>query len=395
MFGFFGRSSSGVEISEDSSYKIPTAFAAVKRISESIAMSPLHVYKYKKPRGQDKDRSHHLHRLFHLKPNGFQTIYDFKLLMAVSQLTRGNAYALIVENKSGETEQLIPMHPDRVLPFWVKPGEEKAYAYRDHKGKEHILLQSEVLHFMGPSKDGGLSGVAPIVECAEAAGIYIAAERYGARFFANDSRPGGYLKSEKQLNGEVQERLIKSWTARHSGANNAHKIAVLEDGLDFKEIGIPPEQAQFLETRKFQREEVAAIFGIPPHLVGILDKATFSNIENQGQEYLTYTLMPYFTNWEKALMFKLLTEREQITHFIKFNADAYIRADIKARYEAYNQGHNGGWLSPNDIREKEDMNPIPADKGGDDYLQPENMRVAGAPPEQPADIDKKDTQDEE
>jgi len=232
------------------------------------------------------------------------------------------------------------------------------------------LRRDEILHIPGLGFDG-LIGYSPIAMAKNAIGMSLATEEYGASFFANGANPGGVLEHPGVIK-DIQ-RVKDSWNSAYQGSGNAHRIAVLEEGMKFQAIGIPPEQAQFLETRKFQINEIARIFRIPPHMVGDLEKSSFSNIEQQSLEFVKYTLDPWVVRWEQSLQQSLLLPSEKSSIFIKFNVDGLLRGDYQSRMNGYAVGRQNGWLSANDIRELEDMNRIPAEEGGDLYLVNGNM----------------------
>jgi HK97 family phage portal protein len=233
-----------------------------------------------------------------------------------------------------------------------------------------ILRRDEILHIPGLGFDG-LIGYSPIAMAKNAIGMSLATEEYGASFFANGANPGGVLEHPGVIK-DIQ-RVKDSWNSAYQGSGNAHRIAVLEEGMKFQAIGIPPEQAQFLETRKFQINEIARIFRIPPHMVGDLEKSSFSNIEQQSLEFVKYTLNPWVVRWEQSLQQSLLLPSEKNSIFIKFNVDGLLRGDYQSRMNGYAVGRQNGWLSANDIRELEDMNRISAEEGGDLYLVNGNM----------------------
>lgn len=230
-------------------------------------------------------------------------------------------------------------------------------------------MSDEVLHIAGLGFDG-LIGYSPIAMAKNAIGLSMAAEQYGATFFKNDATPGGVLEHPNVV--KDPERLRKSWHSQFSGSNN-HSIAVLEEGMTFHQLSIPPDQAQFLDTRKFQLDEIARIFRVPPHMVGDLDRSTFSNIEQQSLEFVKYTLNPWCIRWEQAMNQQLLSADDQRKYFVKFNVDGLLRGDYESRMNGYAIGRQNGWLSANDIRELEDLNRIPTNEGGDEYLVNGNM----------------------
>jgi HK97 family phage portal protein len=244
------------------------------------------------------------------------------------------------------------------------------YYLYNKEGQLYPLRSDEVLHVPGLGFDG-LIGYSPIAMAKNAIGMAIATEEYGAKFFANGANPGGVLEHP----GVVKDpaRVRESWNAVYQGSANAHRVAVLEEGMKFQSIGIPPEQAQFLETRKFQNNEVARIFRIPPHMIGDLEKSSFSNIEQQSLEFVMYTLDPWVVRWEQSLKRVLFSESEKQEYFIKFNVDGLLRGDYQSRMNGYAVARQNGWLSSNDIRELENLNRIPAELGGDLYLINGNM----------------------
>ena len=231
--------------------------------------------------------------------------------------------------------------------------------------RDVVLRSEDVLHIPGLGYNG-LRGFSPIAMAKNAIGMTLACEQYGASFFANGANPGGVLEHPGVLKDPSKVR--ESWNAVYKGVTNAHKVAVLEEGMKYHQIGIPPEEAQFLETRKFQINEIARLYRIPPHMVGDLDKSSFSNIEQQSLEFVKYTLDPWVIRWEQSLQKALLLPGEKGKYFIKLNVDGLLRGDYESRMEGYLAARNGGWMSANDIREMEDMNPISDEEGGNLYL---------------------------
>ena len=249
---------------------------------------------------------------------------------------RGNAYARIVAANGNPVAALLPLHPDRVRPLPERVGGRLAYEYVPRRGAREVLLQEEVLHLRGLSlAEDGVIGLSPLDCMREAVGLALAAEAYGARFYRNNARPGIVLKHPGRLSPDAGKRLKESWNSQYAGAENAHKTAVLEEGMDLISVGMTAEQAQFLETRKFQRNEIAAIFGVPPHKIGDLERATFSNIEHQAIEVVTDTIRPWAVAWEQAMTRDLFTEELRRTHMLAFNLDGLLRGDIESRYRAY------------------------------------------------------------
>ena len=265
------------------------------------------------------------------------------------------------------------------------------------KNKEYaVTLQpSEVLHIPGLGFDG-LVGYSPIAMAKNAIGMAIACEEYGAKFFANGAAPGGVLEHPGTI--KDPQRVRESWQSTFGGSGNANKIAVLEEGMKYTPIGISPEQAQFLETRKFQINEIARIFRVPPHMVGDLEKSSFSNIEQQSLEFVKYTLDPWVIRWEQSIQRSLLSKDEKAVYFVKFNLEGLLRGDYQSRMNGYAIGRQNGWMSANDIRELENLDRIPAEDGGDLYLINGNMlplKNAGAFANTPTDDGKEEKSDEE
>lgn len=375
MLGGGAATASGVNVTAETAMRVTAVLACVRVLSETLASLPLKVYRVLPDGGKEADRNHPLWALLHDQPNRWQTSFEFREMMVGHIALRGNAYAQIVSTGGRGVAELIPLHPDRVRPFWAPDG-TRAYEYRPDVGGRKILLQGEVLHIPGLGFDG-LQGLDPISYAREALGLAIATEAFGARFFANDARPGVYLQHPTLVSEAAAARLKKSWEARHQGSANAHRVAVLEEGMTVAEIGVDPDHAQFLETRRFQIAEIARMFRIPPHMIGDLEKATFSNIEQQSLEFVMHTIRPWAVRMEQPIRRDLLTDAEKRTHVVEFDVNGLLRGDIKSRYEAFATARNWGWLSVNDIRRLENLNPIDQ---GDIYLQPLNMVEAGAIP---------------
>lgn len=372
----FGRTTSGKTVNERTALQTTAVYACVRILSETIASLPLHVYRYTEG-GKAKDTEHVLYTLLHDEPNPDMTSFVFRETLMSHLLIWGNAYAQILRDRSGQVIGLYPLLPDQMRVhrsekgklFYVYNRYEEDNPNFQEKGSI-VLSQEEVLHIPGLGFDG-LIGYSPIALAKNAVGMTLACEEYGASFFGNGANPGGVLEHPGILKDPAKVR--DSWNAVYQGTRNAHKVAVLEEGMSYKQIGIPPEEAQFLETRKFQINEIARLFRIPPHMVGDLEKSSFSNIEQQSLEFVKYTLDPWVVRFEQALKKSLLLPEEKKTHFIKFNVDGLLRGDYQSRMNGYAIGRQNGWLSTNDIRELEELNPIPPEEGGDLYLINGNM----------------------
>ena len=373
----FGPTAAGKVVNERTAMQTTAVYACVRILAESIAGLPLHVYAYK---GQGKERmpAHPLYFLLHDAPNPEMTSFVFRETLMTHLLLWGNAYAQILRDGRGQVIGLYPLLPDRMDVGRDSKTGELYYLYTrsteenpNFKAAGQIRLRHEdVLHSPGLGFDG-LVGYSPIAMAKTAIGIAIATEEYGATFFQNGARPAGVLEHPGVL--KDPSKLRESWQSIYGGTKNVGKIAVLEEGVKYQQIAIPPEEAQFLETRKFQIDEIARLYRVPPHMIGDLEKSSFNNIEQQSLEFVKYTLNPWVVRWEQALQKALLSNRERKDCFIRFNVDGLLRGDYKSRMEGYAVGRQNGWLSANDIRSLEDLNPINADEGGDLYLINGNM----------------------
>nr|DAU65376.1 MAG TPA: Portal [Caudoviricetes sp.] len=368
----FGRTTSGKPVNETTAMQTTAVYACVRILSEAIASLPVHVYQYKDGGGKEMVIDHPLYQVLHDEPNPEMTSFVFRETLMSHLLIWGNAYAQIIRDGAGRVLGLYPLLPNKMDVQRDDKG-EIYYVYsrssdENPNFKEYgdIKLQKEdVLHIPGLGFDG-LIGYSPIAMAKNAVGMTLACEEYGASFFANGANPGGVLEHPGVLKDPSKVR--DSWNAVYRGTSNAHKIAVLEEGMKYQQVGIPPEEAQFLETRKFQINEIARLYRIPPHMVGDLEKSSFSNIEQQSLEFVKYTLDPWVIRWEQSLQKALLLPGEKGKYFIKLNVDGLMRGDYQSRMNGYSIGRQNGWLSANDIREMEDMNPIPDEDGGNLYL---------------------------
>ncbi len=373
----FGSTSSGKTVNERTAMQTTAVYACVRILAEAIAGLPLHVYRYRMDGGKERIPQHPLYYLLHNEPNPEMTSFVFRETLMSHLLLWGNAYAQVVRNGRGQAVALYPLLPSKMEVNRAANGELIYTYYRDYdenglnpKGGYITLRKDDVLHIPGLGFDG-LVGYSPIAMAKNAIGVSLATEEYGASFFANGANPGGVLEHPGVIK-DIQ-RVKDSWNSAYQGSGNAHRVAVLEEGMKFQAIGIPPEQAQFLETRKFQINEIARIFRVPPHMVGDLEKSSFSNIEQQSLEFVKYTLDPWVVRWEQSLQQALILPSEKSSLFIKFNVDGLLRGDYQSRMNGYAVGRQNGWMSANDIRELEDMNRIPIEEGGDLYLVNGNM----------------------
>ena len=366
---FFGGTTAGKPVNEHTAMQMTAVYSCVRILAEAVAGLPLHLYKYTASGSKEKALSHPLYFLLHDEPNPEMTSFVFRETLMTHLLLWGNAYAQIIRDGRGFPFALYPLLPDRMTVDRNENG-ELVYTYQSDKGQVK-LRRENVLHIPGLGFDG-LIGYSPIAMAKNAVGLALATEDYGAAFFANGANPGGVLEHPGVIKPEQADRLRESWQSQFGGAN-AHKVAVLEEGLKFHQMSIPPEQAQFLETRKFQINEIARIFRVPPHMVGDLEKSSFSNIEQQSLEFVKYTLDPWVVRWEQSLQQALILPSEKATIFIKFNLDGLLRGDYQSRMQGYSTGIQNGFMSVNDVRGLEDMNLLTAEEGGDLHFVNGNM----------------------
>lgn len=369
---FFGNTSAGKPVNEHTAMQMTAVYSCVRILSETLAGLPLHVYRYNDSGGKEKYLKHPLYKLLHDEPNPEMTSFAFRETLMSHLLLWGNAYAQIIRNARGEVIALYPLMPNkmtvdrdskgRLFYLYSRTSDDAATLGED---SQVYLAPSEVLHIPGLGFDG-LIGYSPIAMAKNAVGLAIATEEYGAKFFANGAAPGGVLEHPGTI--KDPQKVKESWNAAYQGSQNAHRVAVLEEGMKYQPIGISPEQAQFLETRKFQINEIARIFRVPPHMLADLEKSSFSNIEQQSLEFVKYTLDPWVVRWEQSMCRALLMESEKPIVFIKFNVDGLLRGDYVSRMSGYATARQNGWMSANDIRELENLDRIPAEFGGDLYL---------------------------
>ena len=398
---FMGGSSSGKNVNERTAMQMTAVYACVRILSEAIAGLPLHLYRYEEDGSKTKAIDHGLYSLLHDEPNPEMTSFVFRETLMTHLLLWGNAYAQIIRNGKGEVLALYPLMPNKMqvdrddngqLYYTYSRTKEEANAKDSESSVK--LSPYDVLHIPGLGFDG-LVGYSPIAMAKNAIGMAMACEEFGAKFFANGASPSGVLEHPGILKDPAKVR--DSWNAAYGGSANSHKVAVLEEGMKYSPISISPNEAQFLETRKFQINEIARIFRVPPHMVGDLEKSSFSNIEQQSLEFVKYTLDPWVIRWEQSLSRALFSPDEKHTYFFKFNVEGLLRGDYQSRMTGYATARQNGWMSANDIRELEDLDRIPADEGGDLYLVNGNMlplEKAGAAYERKSNTEENQNEDE-
>lgn len=382
MMQIFGDvpSKSGVVVNQDSAMRLSAVYACVRILSESIAALPLKVYK----RGPDGSKAvaydHPLYYVLHDIASSEQSAFEFRETIVAQLNLWGNAYALKIFDNKGNVVGLKPFDPSQVQlrEDKTRPEEyQKYYVINTDEGQK-IYFPYEIFHIKGLSFNRK-EGLSPIAYAREAIGLGLASEAFGNLYFSNGTNIGGTFETPNALSDDAYNRLKKDLAEKRQGLDNSHGIMILEEGLKYNKTTIPLEDSQFIETRKFQINEICRIFRVPPHLVADLDKATFSNIEHQSIEFVVHTLTPWLVRIEQAIFMQLFTEEERKAgYFVKFNVDGLLRGDVKSRYEAYAVARQNGWMSANDIRSLENLDPLPDEEEGNAYLINGNMITISA-----------------
>ena len=365
---YFGTSGSGKSVTAQTAIQLSTVYACVRVISETVASLPLGVYEATDD-GNQKAADHPLYRLLHDEPNTEMTSFVFREVMLAHLLLYGNSYSQIIRSGKNSIVGLYPLLPDHMDVDRDSKG-NLTYTYTTSDGKTVVIKPTDVLHIPGLGFDG-VMGYSPIALEKSAIGLGLASEEYGSKFFSNGARPSGILTHPNTVKNP---RAIRdSWNSAYGGSTNANRVAILEEGMTFTPLSIPNNEAQFLETRKFQVEEICRIFRVPPHLVGDLEHATFSNIEHMSIDFAVHTIRPWLVRIEQAMNRALFSDQEKGHFYVQFNIDGLMRGDYKSRMEGYAIARQNGWMSANDIRALENQNPIPKEEGGDAYLVNGNM----------------------
>jgi HK97 family phage portal protein len=371
------ESDSGVRVSPESAMRLSAVFSCIRVVSETIASLPLIIYKHLPDGGKQRATEHPLYEVLHDSPNQWQTSLEFIEMMQAHLELRGNAFAVILAGPRGAVDSLVPLHPDRVQVYRLPNGRLKYEVRNWFTGGLENYAQEEIFHLRGLSSNG-LIGMSTIAVQREVIGRGLAMQEYGARFFANDSTPNGLLEHPGKISDLARKNTTMSWQEAHTAANR-HKIALLEEGMKYVAIGVTNKDSQFLEATLASREEICGMYRVPPHKIGILNRSTLANIEQQNIEFVTDCIRSRVVRIERRISMDLIEPLEiDGDYFVEFQMDALLRGDLGSRYAAYAVARNWGWASPNDICRKENQNPIPPEKGGDDYLRPANMVVAGA-----------------
>ena len=375
------------DTSGDHALKLMAFYAGVRVLSESFAILPLRCYKPGAPR--KPIRKHWLLDLLGKRPNPWQTPFEWREMMMGHLAMRGNAYNEIITDRTGRITDLIPLHPDRMRIEYKSAGNDWdiRYRYLDRSGTEHTYLRDEVWHIKGLSSDG-IAGLSPISVMGQSLGLGLAAQEYGSRFFQNDAKPGGgWIEYPGNFKDKEQRNTFReSWQDAQTGFNRG-KVAVLEYGMNFHELGLTNKDSQFLEARQFQVGEIARALRIPPHKIGDLSKATFSNIEQQSLEFVIDTMTPWAERVESSIETHLLVDEDVEP---EYDFAVLLRGDQKARGDYYHLGITDGWLVRNEARTREGLEPI---DGLDEPLIPLNMVTLSQQQDQAADAEQAEPPD--
>ena len=371
-----GSSISGKTVNEKTALQISAVFACVKILAESVACLPLHVYETDSKGKKILATKHALYPLLHDAPNSEMTSFNFKEVLMLHLLLHGNSYSQIVY-KGGKLFGLYPLLPDKMTIKRDDSG-KRIYTYTPNKGENDHFTKTakiefkaqDILHIPALGFDG-LYGYSPIAMMKNAVGVAIACEEFGAKFFQNGARPSGILTYPGTIKNPDMVR--DSWQSAYGGTQNSGKVAILEEGMKYESISINPNDAQFLETRKFQIAEIARIFRVPLHMLNELDRATFSNITQQSLEFITYTLTPWLVRLEQGFNKALFSETERGKYFVKFSVEGFLRGDYETRMRGYATAINQGIMSVNEARSLEDWNPLSEEEGGNYHLVNGNL----------------------
>jgi HK97 family phage portal protein len=370
----FGGAStdSGVTVTPDTALTYSAVYAAVRVIAEAVSSLPLNLHERNPGGGKSKASSHPLYHILHDSPNPEMTSLQWREASMAHLLLHGNCYTEIVRDLDGNCVELWPIDPTIVRPNRTEQGE----LYYDLNRGKNFITAANMLHISGLSFDG-ISGMSPISLARQSLGLSMAIEQFGAGYFGRGARPGGVLTFPGQLSPEARQNLRRSFEELHAGGANSHRVALLEAGLKWESIGVPPDDSQFLQSREFQIVEVCRWFNVPPHKLKDLNKTSYNSLEQMNVEFVVDTLRPWLVRWEQQLNRKVIRPNERGNFFFEHNVEGILRGDQASRYQSYSVGRNWGWLSVNEIRDKENMNPV---EGGDVYMQPMNMQSLNTAP---------------
>jgi HK97 family phage portal protein len=370
-----GMSKTGMAVNHSSALTSTAVYAAIRLLADTVAQLPLPLYRVQANGGKKRATDHPLYRLLQLRANPEMSAFTFRQTLAGHQVGWGNGYAEIEWSSSGYPKALWPLMPSATYLSRLANGSLVYDTYIEGYGYFRLPAW-RVLHVRGFGGDG-LMGYSPIRLHAETIGLDLGTREHGATFFANGARPGVVLTHPELLDDEAVERMKASWNDAYAGLKNAHRVAILEEGVQIQQMGIPPNEAQFLETRRYQLQEIARIYRIPPHLLQDRQTGAQSMVEQLSREFVDYTLLPLLKSFEQEMTWSLLADDENDRFAIEHLVDGLLRGNTKDRHEAQAIGRQNGWLSVNDIRRMENLDPI---EGGDAYLTPLNMVESGKQP---------------
>jgi len=366
-----GPTASGITVNNNTAFQIATVFACMRAISEDIAKLPFNVYKSLSPRGKEIQPDHPIHDLIHTQPNNEMPAMSWREAITCHALGWGNGYSLIERDRLGRPVALWPLAPDKVTPKRDEDSNKLYYEIRDKNGREEDFDPYYILAVHGLGFDG-IMGYNVIHKARESMGAATAAEKFGANFFGNGANPGGVFEHPKAMSDKAYGRLKSSLKEEHGGIDNAHKVLIIEEGTKFNHMSFNPEESQFLETRQFSVSEMCRWFRMPPRKVADTTRAQgWSTLEQTNTDYVVDTLMPWITRWEQAINVRLFTPKERAQgYFVKHNVNALLRGDVQSRTLFYTAGVQGKWMLPDEIRELEEMNPLPDGQGMEFQVEP-------------------------
>jgi len=369
----------GVFVTEDTALHYGPFFAGIRNISQDVGSLPFPVYRHLDPRGKERARDHRIHTILNDEPNPMMPAHVFREVLTGHAITWGGGFGEIVADGRGEIVAVWPLRPDRMKVKRVGPKRRRlVYRYEDPtNGIVQDFRPDQILHVYGFGFNG-VTGYSAVEMARKTIGAGVAAEEFGGRFFGNGSLPGGVLTHPGVVSDTGKKNMRESWERIHKGPDNAQRIAILEEGVTWQQIGIPPGDAQFLESRKNSVVEMARWLRLPPHKLQELDRATWNNIEHSQIEYVSETLRIWLNTWEAAVRLRLFTAFERDTFFAEHVVEGLLRGDMKTRFEGYRVGREMGVYSADDIRELENRNPLPDGKGSV-YMVPLNWVEAPSP----------------
>lgn len=359
-----------IAVGTDQAMRVSAVFSCVRILADTVASLPLVLYRRRPDGSRERATDHPLYALLHDQPNPIMSAFEMRWAMMAHLATRGNAYCEIQRDGTGRIIALWPLLPDHVS---VELRDDTLVYRYQPPGRAAVLMpMSAVWHIRVFSPDG-IVGMSPLAYARRAIELALATEEFGLKFFLRGANPRLVLKHPGRLSAEAAQRLRESWETAYSGLSSAHRVAILEEGMSIERLTIPPEEAQFLQTRRMQIAEIARIYRIPPHMLGELDRATHSNIEHQQIEFLTQSLRPWLVAIEQAVQ-RLLLPEERGQYYAEHLVDGLLRGDIGARYRAYATALQWGFMSVNEVRRLENMDAVPS---GNAYLRPLNMQAVG------------------